>query len=127
MLEDTDGHETYHINIKMPMMLTNRSFFNVCHKYTNDDGVYIDLRSYMGSEQAIASAEGKKLAGKNVLGTNYIDYRMLEPTEDGIKWTSVLCTNVGGSIPVYLQNQGSAEMAANFDNVIHFIMTGKYP
>lgn len=81
----------------------------------------------MGSEQAIASAEGKKLAGKNVLGTNYIDYRILEPIDGGIKWTSVLCTNVGGSIPVYLQNQGASEMAANFDNVIHFLLTGKYP
>ena len=127
MLADTDGHMTYHIGIKMPMMLTNRSFFNVCHQYTNDDGAYIDLRSYMGSEEAIASAEGKKLAGKNVLGTNYIDYRILEPIDGGIKWTSVLCTNVGGSIPVYLQNQGASEMAANFDNVLCFIMTGKYP
>ena len=84
--------------------MTNRSVFNVCHIYDKEDGSHVDIRSVQGTEEAVASSEGKKLAGKNVHATNYIDYRHIEPYDGGCNWTSVLCTNVGGSIPVYLQN-----------------------
>ena len=77
MLEDIDGHQAYHIHIKMPFPLTNRSIFNVCHINDLGDGSHEDIRSYQGSEEAIERAQGKKLHGKNVLATNYIDYRLL--------------------------------------------------
>ena len=67
----------------MPMMMTNRSVFNVCHIYDLDDGSHLDLRSYQGTEGPIESAEGKKLHGKNVFATNYIDYRLLQPYDGG--------------------------------------------
>ena len=71
--------------------------------------------------------EGKKLLGKNVVATNHIDYRHMEPYDGGCIWTAVLCTNVGGSLPVSLQNQGAAEMAQHPETTIHFVMNGKVP
>ena len=124
-MADVDDHMVTHTHIKMPVMLTNRSVFNVYHLYEQEDGSFVDLCSYQGTEQIVGSAEGKKLAGKNVIATNHIDYRLMEPYEGGCYWTSVLCTNVGGSIPVYLQNQGASEMAQHAETTIHFILTGR--
>ena len=104
VLEDHEGHMVTHTRVNMPFPLTNRSIFNIYHLYDQADGSYVDLCSYQGTDDIAASAAGKKVAGKNVIATNHIDYRHMEPYDGGCNWTSVLCTNVGGSLPVYLQN-----------------------
>ena len=62
---------------------------------------------------------GNKVHGKNVFCVNHCDYRIIEPYDDGEEsgcfWTSVLCTDIGGSIPATLKNQGAGEMAKNFE------------
>ena len=106
-LDDIQGHGVTHTLINMPAFLTNRSVFNLYHRYHQDDGSYVDLCSYVGTEDLVESAAGKKAAGRTVIALNHIDYRLLEPYDDGANgsgcyWTSILCTDVRGSLPVSL-------------------------
>ena len=39
------------------------------------------------------------LIGKNVIGNCIINYTKLTPTKTGCDWVSVLCVDIGGSIP----------------------------
>ena len=95
-LDDIDGHIVTHTNVKMPMVLTNRSVFNLYHQYEDEDGSWVDLCSNKGTEEVIESPIGKKLHGKNVYAINHCDYRLLVPYEGGCFWTSILCTDIGG-------------------------------
>ena len=129
-LDDHEGHMQTHTLIKMPMMMTNRSVFNLYHMYAKEDGSWIDVCSMQGTESAVESPAGVKLHGKNVFCVNHCDYRHIQPYDDGSSkgcyWTSVLCTDIGGSIPNYLKAQGAGEMARNAESLLHFVMTGKY-
>ena len=121
-IDDIDGHEATHTLINMPAFLTNRSIFNVYHRYYQDDGSYVDLCSFVGTEEHVESAAGKKQAGRTVVALNHIDYRLLEPYDGGCYWTSILCTDVRGSLPVSLQNAGAGEMARNSEGIIAYIL-----
>ena len=121
-IDDIDGHEATHTLINMPAFLTNRSIFNVYHRYHQDDGSYVDLCSFVGTEEHVESAAGKKQAGRTVIALNHIDYRLLEPYDGGCHWTSILCTDVRGSLPVSLQNAGAGEMARNSEGIIAYIL-----
>ena len=121
-LDDMDGHCVTHTLINMPAFLTNRSVFNVYHRYHQDDGSYVDLCSFRGTEDLVESPAGKKAAGRTVIALNHIDYRLLEPYEGGCYWTSILCTDVRGSLPVSLQNAGAGEMARNSEGIIAYIL-----
>ena len=76
-LADVEGHIVTHTHVKMPMMLTDRSVFNLYFQYETDDGCWIDLCSKNGADPAIESAEGKKIHGKNVFANNHCDYRLI--------------------------------------------------
>ena len=83
VLESIEGHMITHTRVNMPAFLTNRSIFNVYHLYDQADGSYVDLCSYQGTDEIAESAAGKKLAGKNVIATNHIDYRHMKPYDGG--------------------------------------------
>ena len=74
-LDDVDGHMRTMTTIKMPMMMTNRTIFNIYHPTDCEDGSFIGLASSKGTEEWVESAEGKALLKKNVLATNHINYR----------------------------------------------------
>ena len=126
-LDDLEGQMRTVTTIKMPMMMTNRSIFNIYHPTDCEDGSFIGLASSIGTEEFVASAEGKKLLGKNVLATNHINYRHIVPYDGGCHWTSVVCTDIGGSIPGALKNQAAGKMAKQAEGIINFIMTGEKP
>ena len=124
-MDDKEGHIVTHTYVKMPMFITDRSIFNLYHQYDESDGAWVDLCSARGTDDIAASDAGKALCGSNVIGNNIIDYRLIQPCEGGCNWTSILCTNVGGSLPVALQNAGAGEMAQNAETLLYFIATGK--
>ena len=103
-LDDIDSHMMTVTTIKMPMMMTNRSIFNIYHSFDCDDGSFVGLNSSKGTEAFLTTEAGKKLLGKNVLATNHINYRHIVPYEGGCNWTSVVCTDIGGSIPAMMKN-----------------------
>ena len=103
-LEDIDGHKMTHTTIKMPMMMSNRSIFNIYHPTDCEDGSFKGLVSSKGTEAFVTSTEGKKLLGKNVLATNHVNFRHIVPYDGGCTWTSVVCTDIGGSIPAAMKN-----------------------
>ena len=93
--------------IKMPMMMTNRTMFNINHPTDCEDGSYIALVSSKGTEAFVQSEAGKALLKKNVLAFTHINYRHIVPYEGGCYWTSVDCTDIGGSIPNAMKKQGA--------------------
>ena len=97
------------------------------HPTDCEDGSFIGLASSKGTEAFVASDAGKKLLGKNVLAINHINYRHIVPYEGGCMWTSVVCTDIGGSIPGAMKNQAAGKMAKQAEGIIGFIMTGESP
>ena len=127
VLPDIEGHMVSHTHVKMPMMMTHRSVFNLYFQYEREDGSWVDLCSFHGTEPAVESEQGRKLHGSKVFAYNHCDYRLIEPYDGGCYWTSILCTDIGGSIPNYLKQQGAGEMAKNAEGILHYINTGQYP
>ena len=127
LMADMNNHIVSHTMIEMPTNVKNRSIFNVYHQYEQDDGSYIDVSSYKGTQKVYSSEEGKALSKDTVIATNHIDYTLIEPYKGGCYWKSVLCVNLGNSLPENLQMQEARKMALHAESIIHFIMTGQGP
>ena len=113
------------MGIKMGMMMSNRSIFVMGHKEDHDDGSFTHIASSKGTEGFVESAEGKKIYGKNVVGTSHINYRHIVPYEDGCMWTSVSCMDMGGSIPKSVIGLAAGKMSKAPEKAMHFILTGE--
>ena len=90
----------------MPTFFSNRSLLSLYYLKENDDGSIEFLSSSLNTDQ-VAEQQAKAI-GKNVLANNIINYSKLVPVENGCEWTSVLCVDIGGSIPDALQRTGAA-------------------
>lgn len=101
-VEDYDGCRCFIQQIKMPMFMTNRSIpvLYYCREFSRDKGV-----EFVSSSKGTAEVEriNASLIGKNVIGNTVINYSRVTPTTDGCYWESVLCIDIGGSIPAALQ------------------------
>ena len=54
--EDMDGHPTFHLHMKMPLMISNRSIVTSFYEQENEDGSLILINSSQGNE-AIVEAQ----------------------------------------------------------------------
>ena len=83
--EDMEGHPTYHLYMKMPMMISNRSIVTSFYSQENEDGSMILINSSQGNEAIIA--EQKALIGKNVVANAIITYTKGEFYDGGCNFT----------------------------------------
>ena len=109
------------------MMMSNRSIFNCYYTTEHEDGSYSVIASSKGTEPFVATEDGKKLLGKNVLATNHLNYRLLVPYEEGCTWTSIVSTDIAGSIPAIIKNKGASRVAPQAEGIIKFILTEEVP
>lgn len=105
LLPELDGQDCLLQNIKMPMIMTNRSLVNVYYLKENADGSLEYISSSRGTDQVVK--DQASLIKKNVIAQNLLNYTKLTPTAEGCDWVSVQALEIGGSIPETLKKQGA--------------------
>jgi len=85
----------------MPTFFTNRSIPVLFYLKENEDDSLEYICSSKGTGAVVKSQAA--IIGKNVIGSNIISYTKLVETEGGCDWVSVLCVDIGGSIPEALK------------------------
>lgn len=83
VLPDDDGHKVYLLKMKMPMMISNRSFVACYYDAEKEDGTKIIMSSSRGTEN-IATANASKI-GKDVVANNVISYTSWKAYDGGIE------------------------------------------
>ena len=68
-----------------------------------------------------------RVIGGNVIGNMIISYVKLVETEDGCDWVSVLCIDVGGSLPDKIKKLGVDFQVRSQEVLIYVIKNGKVP
>ena len=108
---DVDGLRCIIQQIKMPMIMSNRSIPQLYYTQENEDGTLVFIASSKGTESVVAAQAG--VIKKNVVANNIINYTKLTPTADGCEWISVQCMDIAGSIPDAMKRQGAERQAKN--------------
>ena len=108
---DVDGLRCVIQQIKMPMIMSNRSIPQLYYTQENEDGTLVFMASSKGTEGVVAAQAG--VIKKNVVANNIINYTKLTPTADGCEWVSVQCMDIAGSIPDAMKRQGAERQAKN--------------
>ena len=85
-LADEDGHPTWHLHMKMPMVISNRSVVISFYEEELEDGSKILINSSQGNEEVIA-AQKATLIKKNVVANAIITYTKGEFYEGGTRLT----------------------------------------
>ena len=127
-LEDTadmEQHPTYHLAMKMPMVLSNRSIYTSFYEKEEEDGSLILINSSQGNE-SIADAN-KALAKKDVIANAIITYTKGEFHENGCKLTQVISMNVGGMIPNFIQKKIAKRLADTTKHLVAYLLHGTIP
>ena len=79
------------------MVMTNRSIPLLYYFSEEADGSIVFIASSRGTEQVVT--EQAKVIKKNVVANSICNYTKLTPTADGCEWNSVMCIDIGGSVP----------------------------
>ena len=98
---DYEGCKCYIQQIKMPMMMTNRSIPVLYYIKKNRDGSLEFMSSSRGTDEIIDQQD--RVIKSNVIGNNVINYTKLTPTATGCDWVSVICVDIAGSIPDFVK------------------------
>ena len=106
---DINGHYRCLLQeIKMPMMMSNRSVVQVYYLIENCDahGSMIFISSSRSTDDIVAAQSAK--IKKNVIANNIINYMKLTPTETGCcNVETVLVFDIAGSMPDSMKRKGA--------------------
>ena len=123
---EEDGFGLYHFIFKSPFPAKNRSTVFCSYQYPpGEDGSLLGFESGRGNEDVIAGLKDK--IGKNVVTQYYIGGGSVKPTEDDIEVIQVSAVDVGGSIPVFFQNQATKRASNNLKWQIEYLTQNKVP
>ena len=123
--EDMDGHPTFHLHMKMPMMISNRSVVTSFYEEECEDGSLILINSSQGNEAIIE--EQKKLIGKNVVANAIITYTKGEFYDGGCNLVQVISMNVNGMIPNFVQKKIAKRLADTTKHLVAYLLHGTIP
>ena len=107
------------------MVLTNRSIPLLYYVKEGRDGSVEFISSSRGTDEVVS--QQSQVIKSNVVGNSVINYMKLTPTRDGCDLQTVLCVDIGGSIPDYLKRQSAERQLAGQERVMYLIRHGKAP
>ena len=84
---DFEGKRCLVQHIKMPFMISDRSFISIFYEIEKPDGSFVSISSDKGAEAVVAAQA--KVIKKNVVANNIMMYCRLTPTADGCDYVSV--------------------------------------
>ena len=115
-LGEVEGNKLYHLKMKMPTLITNRSIITCFYKEECADGSTKIFHSSQGNEEQLAA--NAAAVGKDVIATVHIAYWHIKPYDGGVElnWTNSI--NPNGMIPGFVVNK-MAKRGAN--SMLHFV------
>ena len=98
---DYEGKRCLITTIKMPFVLSDRSFVSLYYSIEKPDGSWVLISSSQGTDSVVEAHQS--VFKKNVVANNIVNYTRLYPREDGIEFVYVQAFDIAGSIPDYLK------------------------
>ena len=125
-LDDDEGCKVYHIQMKMPMMISNRSIVTTFYEHEDaDTGFKIVVHSSQGNEDIIMRRKNE--IGKDVVARMVLTYMEARPCEGGYEMNQVISMDVAGMIPSFVKNKIAAKLANVGLQIADYIMHGTIP
>jgi len=110
-------------HIKTPLMVSNRCCFLCVYNIETPTGALISLSTSKGMK-AIEQAN-VVLQGKDVLSNTILTYNKMEPCEDGVRVSAVLCVDPAGSLPDFVKNKIAAQNSNTAENMVKHLRKKK--
>ena len=124
-LEDSEGCKVFHIQMKMPMMISNRSIITVFYEHEDDRGYKIVAHSSQGSEQIVAAHRAE--IGKDVLANMIVTYLAAKPYDGGYELNQVVSMDIAGMIPGFVKTKIATKLANVGLQIADYMMHGTIP
>ena len=122
---DYEGCLCFLQKIKMPMVMTNRVIPNLYYLVERQNGTIEWISSSQGTD-AIVSQQASEIK-KDVVANTIVNYAQFRPIEGGCEVWTVLCLDIGGSIPDSLKRQGASEQIEGIEKNLYSVRHGKPP
>ena len=110
-------------NINLPFPMSNRTFMNCLYFCDVDGSTYWQASSSKDTDELVQQHKDK--IKKNVIGTNHMNFTLVKDTEDGVEWSGVVMSDMGGSFPSVAIKKMSEEQAKESHGRIYFMLTGE--
>lgn len=125
-LEDSETCPVYHLQMSMPMMISNRSILT-CFYHHNDEatGEKIVVHSSQGNEAYVA--ERKPWIGKDVIANNIVTYTAGTAYEGGHELKYVISMDIAGMIPGFVKKKIATRLANVGLQIADYVMHGTIP
>lgn len=82
-LAEVADYKCYHLQMRMPMMISNRSILTCFYEHLTSEGYRVVLHSSQGNEDLVESR--RHHIGKDVVANNIITYMASKPYEGGME------------------------------------------
>ena len=102
-LDPVEGHETYYMHMKMPLILSNRSIVTTFYETTAEDGSIIVMHSSQGNEAIYEKLKDK--IKKDVIAKIILVYTKAKFYEGGTEFFWISGVDVAGSIPDFVKSK----------------------
>ena len=106
---DFEGKRCLLMHIKMPFVISDRSFVSLYYTMDKPDGSLVIISSGRDTEAVVAA--NASIIKKNVVADNVVNYTRVYPKEGGCEFSYLQAFDIAGSIPEYLKNQGAEAQA----------------
>mmetsp|Transcript_42010 Transcript_42010/g.55349 ORF Transcript_42010/g.55349 Transcript_42010/m.55349 type:complete len:124 (-) Transcript_42010:130-501(-) len=109
-LDDDEGCRVYHLKMKMPMMISNRSIITCFYEhYDAETDQRIVVHSSQGNEAVIADRQ--RDIGKDVIANSIVTYMAGTPYEGGFELNQIISMDIAGMIPGFVKTKIAKRLA----------------
>ena len=124
-LPDDQGCKMFHIKMKMPMMISNRSIITCFYEHELEDGTKLKFHSSQGNESAVEAQRAE--IGKDVIGINEITWFSWKPYDGGLELKQIMKMDPAGMIPGFVKNKIAKRAAGGLLLLVDYLKTGAIP
>ena len=125
-LEDSEGSKVYHLQMKMPMMISNRSIVTCFYEHEDaTSGFKIVVHSSQGNEDIVEKRRTE--IGKDVVANNLVTYMAAKPYDGGYELNQVISLDIAGMIPGFIKTKVAKKLANVGLQIADYMMHGTIP
>ena len=122
---EDEGCKVYHLKMKMPLVISNRSLVTTFYRCESADGHNIIMNSSQGNESFVEARRDQ--IGRDVLATQHIGYISYKPYEGGIELRNLQCMDPAGLIPDFIKKSMGKRQARVLVHSVEYLVNGTVP
>ena len=125
-LENDEGHRVYHLHMKMPLIISNRTIITTFYEHNDEaTGFRNVFHSSQGNEVIIAARKDE--IGSDVVANMLLTFMSSKPYEGGMEMNQVIAMDVAGRIPGMIKNKIAKKLSNIGMQVSDYMMHGTIP